>query len=196
MKNKFILLLFLSFCTIQSVAQKPCAPSKNYQSILENSQLFNQEYISKTSFCRCSEDYFIKKEDKSENIKINVCDLKIENDSLTIEGFINTKKNFIESQIYFFTGNKVETFYDEKFTSCVIDETFILGTYDAFYLKNKEEEVIDAFGYENYIFPKRTYFNFKLNIKEKSLFVITAYDFYTEIFDLNKLKESLTQLAF
>lgn len=128
-------------------------------------------------------------------MQFKVCNLKIEKDSLIIEGYINTNKGFLSNQIHFFTGNKVDTTYEEKFTSCLVDEILILGVYDAFYLNAKNEELIDAYDY-GYIFPRKTHFKIKMNVKDRSLFIIATNDFYSEIFDLKKLQDNLSQSIF
>lgn len=187
--NLIILVIFILFSN-QIIAQNLCKPSKKFQLILKKSQIDKNKYLSIISFPNTFEQFYVKEENERLHLKYNICEIKLDGDSLEIKGFIKPSKNTFIEDYYFLVGNKMDTTYTYKMNSSYTNfKTLTLETYDAFYLKSIEYKNIETIDIQE--IPEKLYFDYKLNINNKSLFIISTSGHGTEIFDLKAIRENL-----
>jgi hypothetical protein len=188
MKNlKLLFFLFSLFCVSNLIsAQNPCKPNKKFQHILEKSKVFkNQFYSFNPTFS--SQVTYVKEYGKHSFLNYRICDLKIEKDTLHLEGFFKTKRNLFHENYFFQAGNRVDTTYIEKIYTLGLK--LEAGPYKAFYLDNLNYQYLDV--KEEDILPKKLNFQIKLPLQNKHLFIISNSYFIADIFDLNALRKNL-----
>lgn len=191
MKNLNLVFLIISLFSVSNLisAQNPCKPNKEFQKILNKSKVFeNQFYSSNPAFS--NQVTYVKVHGKTGALNYKICNLKIEKDTLHLEGFFKTKRNLFHENYFFQAGNRVDTTFIKYMYTLGLK--FEAGPYEAFYLDNLKYQYLDV--KEEDILPKKLNFQIKLPIQNKSLFTISNSYFTADIFDLNALRKNLQGL--